>query len=362
VKKFLYILILVTALTSCGGEDRETDEVTTATWEQGDDLVPIAVEVLEVSRGRLVPYVEASGIIQGIKEAWVVSETQGPITQVSASLGQKVKKGELLLSVKNDLQRLNRDLALQQYQSAQLDFEGIEKTFKNGGLSRSDYNSARTRLLQSRASYESSLKAFEDTLIRAPFDGTIALLENTLTEGAFLSPSSRIALIIDTSQMKMEVALGERQVDLITPGQTVDLEIMSLNNREPIQATIEAVGAGSVTTTGSYPVIITWENTENGSIRSGLSARAIMKNSREEDKIIIPSTALIVRDRKASVIVAEEGRTRIKEVDPGDSLGGNTIITSGLEGGELLIVSALSALGDNYPIEISPIGKTGDWR
>lgn len=364
MKKVILGITIILFLFSCSGagENAGTDEVTTASWDQGDELLSVAVEVLEVSKGRLVPFVEASGTISGIREAWVISETQGPITNMQVSLGQKVKKDDILLAVENELQKLNRDLAMQQYESARLDFQAIENSYKSGGTSRSDYNAAKTRLLQANSAYETAADTYENTFIKAPFDGSVALLDSDLTVGSYISPGVRVASIIDTTSMKMEVSLGERQIGLIETGQEVSLEIISQSDREPISAVVEAIGAGSESTTGSFPVLVTWENKDNGSMRSGLSAKVLIENRKEIEEIVIPSSALVVRDRKTSVIIAQDGQTVIREVETGEALGGHTIVKEGLDVGELLIVSALSSLGNGNEVETSLAGKTGDWR
>lgn len=345
--------------TSCGPDD--ADQVTSSSWDQAGEYIPIAVEVLEVTEGKLIPYVEASGIIKGIREAWVVSAAQGQITSMDVALGGEVEEGQVLLTVENDLQKLNRDLALQQYESTRLDFQALESSYKKGGLSRSDYNSARTRLLQAETSWRAAEKSYGDTLLKAPFSGNVAQLDSSLVAGATLSPGTPVALIIDRSSMKMEIALGERQIGLIEKGQKALLTVSSSGSAS-VEAVVAAIGTGSESATGSFPVIITWKSNIDDTMRSGLSAKVLMENTAEEPQIIIPSSALIVRNRKESVITAVDGRAVIKEVVTGESLGGNTVVKEGLAPGEKLVVSALSSLGDNYLIETSEIGKTGDWR
>ncbi|MBB6479361.1 efflux RND transporter periplasmic adaptor subunit [Spirochaeta isovalerica] len=360
MKKVVIILLSVFILSACGSG--EADQVSSSSWDQAGEYVPIAVEVLDVTEGLLIPYVEASGTIRGIREAWVVAAAQGQITSMNVSLGQAVKADQVLLSVENDLQKLNRDLALQQFEATRLDFQALESSFRKGGLSRSDYNNAKTRLLQAETTYRSAEKSYKDTFIKAPFDGTVALLDSSLAEGTTLSPGTPVALIIDRSAMKMEISLGERQIGLIRKGQKATLRLSSDIEEDPVEAVVDSIGSGSESSTGSFPVIITWDNRIDDTMRSGLSAQVLMANTVEKPQIIIPSSALVVRDRKQSVIVAEEGRSVVKEVVTGESLGGNTVVLEGLSVGEKLVVSALSSLGDNYFIEPTEIGKTGDWR
>lgn len=360
MKHIILLSVIFIFFISCSGAD--DDQVSSASWDQSVELLPVAVEVLDISEGQLTPYVESSGIIKGIKETWILSETSGTIREVNASLGLKVQKGDVLLSVDNELQKLNRDLALQQFESAQQDFDAQKSSYERGGLSRSNFNAAKSRLLQSETAYKSAEKAYEATFIRAPFDGTLALLGDDFVIGGTLSPGAPVALVIDTSRMKMDISLGERQVDLISVGQEVEVLIASRADKRPLNAVVEAIGAASESRTGSFPVIISWDNPYNGSMRSGLSAKVLIKNTRETEQIIVPSSSLVTRDRKSSLFVAIEGKAQLKEVVTGESLGGHTVIREGVDSGDQLIISAITSLSDGYPVEVSLVGDTGGWR
>ena len=60
------------------------------------------MEVVEISKGIIAHEVRASGVASGIRESYVVAETQGKIESVSFSLGQYVEKGQLLAQIYKD--------------------------------------------------------------------------------------------------------------------------------------------------------------------------------------------------------------------------------------------------------------------
>jgi len=354
-------MLFIFIFLSCSNNN-SSDNTASASWTPDDSVLPLSVEVLEVSNGKLIPFIEASGLIYGQNEAWAVSETQGKITEISVQLGQRVKKGDILIKVENSLPRLNRDLALQQFESARHDYNAVEKSYNNGGSSKSNLNTARTRLLQTQAAYESATQVFDNTEIKAPFDGSIALIDNSLTVGTVLSPGIRIARVVDTSYMKMEIAVGERQIGILRKGIDANVIIPSGDNSHVVRASVSAIGSGSDPATGSYPVLITWKNEENREMRSGFSAKVEIATTGNNNKIIIPSSAIVIRNRIESVILAIDGKAVVRKIIRGETLGGHTVITDGLNIGDILIVSALSSLGEDYPVETSLIGKTGEWR
>lgn len=355
------ILSIFFILISCSKSKKE-DETGSASWIPEENISPISVEALEITMGQLIPYVEASGTVSGQHEAWAVSETQGKITEIAVQLGQNVKKGDLLIKVEDSLSRLNRTLTLQQYESSLHDFDAIEKSFQSGGSSKSDYNRARSNVLLAQASFETADKTFKDTVIRAPFDGSVALLDNTLALGSYLTRGVLVARIVDTTSMKMEISLGERQIGLISKGSKAKIIIGRGEYPLVVETMVTAIGSGSDPTTGSFPLLLTWKNDQEQKMRSGLSARVEIETDKEYKNIIIPSSAIVNRDRVKSVILEDNGKTVIRSIKTGESLGGQTVVTVGLEQGEILIVSALSSLGDNYPVITSVIGTTGEWR
>lgn len=354
----IIIFYFYISVSKPGGAD--SNSAATQTYDK--DLLPVAVEALTVSEGKLIPFIEASGIIYGTKEAWAVSETQGQIIEMKVIPGQKVLEGDVLLKVEDKLAKLNRDLALQQYESSKLDFEAIETSYKSGGFSRTDYNNARSRLLQAETAYESAAKAFKDTAIRAPFDGSVAVVDSKLSVGNYLSPGTPVARIIDISSMRMEIAVGERQVSLIKTGIKAEVTLSTGFREQIIEAKVEAIGAGTDLETGSFPVLIRWENNAGDQLRSGLSAKVSIQTIDETKQIIIPSSAIVMREGKESVIVDENDKSVIRPIEIGETLGGYSVVSKGLEKDEILIVSALSSLGMDYPIKSTIVGTTGDWR
>jgi len=131
---------------------------------------------------------------------------------------------------------------------------------------------------------------------------------------------------------------------------------------DKIIAEVEAIGSGTDRTTGSFPVLISWKNNSGENMRSGLSAKVSINTVDETKQIIIPSSAIVIRNRKKSVIVEENNKSVIKPIETGETLGGHSVILNGLEKDEILIVSALSSLGDDYSVETTIVGTTGEWR
>jgi multidrug efflux pump subunit AcrA (membrane-fusion protein) len=60
------------------------------------------------------------------------------------------------------------------------------------------------------------------------------------------------------------------------------------------------------------------------------------------------------------VFVARSGSVEEREVVTGRRLGNRVQIMDGLTDGEIIITTALSALSDGAPVDVTVRGKTGD--
>jgi membrane fusion protein (multidrug efflux system) len=330
--------------------------------EGSAEVKPLAVEALTVTRGDLVRNIEAAGIVSGINEAYVVSETQGIIQSVSFELGDRITAGQVLVKVDDTIPRLNMEQAKEQFEIAKLDLEATEKLFNDGSASKAEVARARSAVNGAQALYQSALKAFRDCTIRAPIGGYIAEKESGITLGNYLSPGLRVARLVDISSLKAELAVGEGQVSLVSEGAPATVLIPAASEQKLFEATVTAVAAGSDPATGSYPLIVTWKNPVGNTIKSGMSATVTIETQVQEPVVLIPSAAVVEQAGQSYVFTAEANRAAQKPVQVGRRIGNIAEILEGLEEGETLIISGLTALRRGDPVQPSVIGESGSWQ
>jgi membrane fusion protein, multidrug efflux system len=339
------------------------DSSTGATWEIGlEEQAPRAVEALEVTRGTLIPFIESSGNISGINEAYVVSETQGIIRDVRFEIGDTVEIGQLLVKVDDNIARLNMEQARQQWETAVTDLEAVEKFFKSGTASQSELTRARSTANGMRAMYESSSKIYEDSSLRAPISGQVASKEPSVALGNFLSPGFRVTRLVDMDRLRIELTVGERQVGLIEAGADAYITVPSAGDEIEFKGSVDAVAAGSDLSTGSYSLIVTSPNPMPQLIKAGMVSEVRISAKRTEPVIVIPSASIVYRNSQAYVFTVVDGSANPVEIELGKVLGNRAVAVSGLEGGETLIISGKSSIRPGDPVNPTIIGKSGEWK
>jgi len=356
------VLLAAIVLVGCGRPGTGRPGGPPAGVEGPAEAKPLAVEALEVTRGDLVRNIEAAGIVSGINEAYVVSETRGIIQGVSFELGDRISSGQVLVKVDDTIPRLNMEQAKEQFEIAKLDLEATERLFNEGSASKAELARARSAVNGAQALYQSALKTFRDCTIRAPIGGYIAAKESGITLGNYLSPGSRVARLVDISSLRAEVAVGEGQVSLVSESAPATVLIPAAGDQKLFEATVSAVAAGSDPATGSYAVIVTWANPVGTTIKSGMSVTVTIETRAQEPVVLIPSAAVIEQAGQSYVFTAEANRVAQKPVQVGRRIGNIAEILDGLEEGEILIISGLTALRRGDPVQPSLIGESGSWQ
>ena len=323
---------------------------------------PLAVEALTVSRGKLVGTIVAAGIVKGINEANIVSQTQGIIEGVNFDLGDRIGAEQILVKVDDTVAYYSMVQAQEQWETALLDLGITEKLFNDGKSSRADLSRARSAANGSRAAYEMAAKTYRDSSLRSPIEGFVAEKQNNIAVGNYISPGNQVARIVDLSSLKMEITVGEREITFLKPGYSASVVVPTGCPDVVFAGAVDSVAAGSNPVTGSYSVIVVWENSCGENIKSGMSGSVTVETAGEETVTLILSSALTRRGEVDYVYINENGQVRQRRVTAGRRVGNRVEVLEGLSGGEELIISGLSSLKEGTKISPKIIGESGSWR
>lgn len=373
--RLLVLVMIALAVAACGGppegasagggenEEGQGDEGSGATWQapaSGEAREPLAVEAVEVGRASLVADITASGLIRGVREARVVSETQGIIREVNFELGDRVEEGVVLVGLDEEIQRLQMEQAERQYETAQFELRATEQLAERGNASQAQLARVRANAVGAEAAYEQAKKRYEDRRITAPISGRIAGKNSLMTVGNYLTPNREIARIVDLGTLEMEIAVGEREVGYLAAGASATVRIPVCEDQGPQQARVASIAAGSDPATGSFPVVIRWENTCGDKIRAGMTANVTIEPQGTESVLVVPSQAVLTNQEGSFVYVATDDTAQRTPVEIGRRMGSRAEIVSGVSAGEVVIISGTSRLRDGDPVATTVIGTSGE--
>ncbi|MDC7240367.1 MAG: efflux RND transporter periplasmic adaptor subunit [Spirochaetales bacterium] len=362
MKKMFPVLLLI-LLISCGGESADT-ETAASGWEVSAK-VPVPVYTAPAVEEPFIAGLEASGIVEGAREAEVLSETSGLITAVNFEIGEYVESGDVLLKVEDRIPRISYESALRDFEAARIEFEALEKSFSTGGTSQLLYSQGRARLESARLRMEQARKSLEDTAVKAPFSGYISSRDPSIAVGSSIQPSAGVTHIADLSSYRIRISLGEDEISLVNPGDEAVVRVNALPGVD-FPAMVRAVSPGSRTGGGRFPVLVSW-STENGeSLKSGMSATVMIRPEYAgPPDLIIPAEALVRRDAQDYVFRIRDNGAEAVPVRILKSLGNRVSIAPVrgsdllVEPGDQLIVTGLASMAPGDPVVPTPLGEDG---
>jgi HlyD family secretion protein len=225
--------------------------------------IPVAVQTDKVTRRNLTEIVVANGKIQPVVQVKISPEVSGEITELPVKEGQVVKKGDLLVKINPDVYIAARNQAEAAYKSSvatkattQATLHKTEAEYKrNQGLFKArlvsdstfdeakanwevadaQVNSAEHQVEMAKASLDSAEESLAKTTIASPINGVVTKLNSQLGErvlGTIQNVGTEIMTISDLNEMEARVDIGEVDIVLMQPGQTVRLEVDAFKDRK----------------------------------------------------------------------------------------------------------------------------------
>lgn len=279
----------------------------------------------EVTRGRLVVSVSATGNLQPTNQVDLGSELSGTVEQVMVEENDHVKRGQIVARL--DLSKINDQVAksratvtASEASVAQAKATVAESRANlarlrhvaelSGGKvpSKTEMEAAEAAVLraeageanalasvkQAKAALNSDVTNISKGTIRSPIDGIVLSrkVEPGQTVAASLQAPVLFTIAEDLSKMELQVDVDEADVGLVKPGQPAYFTVDAWPGRK-YPATLTRVGYGAQTKDGvvSYKTILQVQN-DDLTLRPGMTATAEITTSVRDDALVIPNAAL----------------------------------------------------------------------
>jgi membrane fusion protein, multidrug efflux system len=327
----------------------------------------VPVDVAEAVKKKVPVRVDLVGTVTPIASVAVKTRVDTEIVQVHFRDGATVRQGELLFTldsraIEAQLHQAEGALAKDraQLEGAERDVRRYTELVAKSATPVTNLDNAKT----SAAAFEGAIKADEALIenlkvqlsyctIRAPIAGHLSMA--AVKVGNFVRQADLIPLatIIQTAPVYVTFALPQRSLP--------DLRRALVNE----SATIEAVVPGDTRRANGQVTMI--ENTVDPATGT-VPVRATMPNAddllwpgtlvtvqltfREEEAVIVPLTAVQVSQTGSFVFVVKNGVAKVQPVKVARILDAETVLESGLEGGETVVTEGQLLLTDGAKVAV----------
>lgn len=343
------ITALILGLSAASAEDTKT-------------ATPIAVEAVVARAQPLIEEVPVTGTITPVRQALLSAEVAGLIQDIHADIGDRVKKGDLLLTLDQELGSIQRDAALAEVarvrelladsrrRLAELQ-QLVGKNHVAETVVESLGSEVRERSAQLQAAQvetERLSAVLRRHQVAAPFSGTVSLREVDM--GEWVEPGTGLFELVDTDSLRADFRVPQRYFARIQPQTGIRVK---LDSGETFNAQVEHKVPVSRSESRTFLLRTTIDaRQQNLELIPGMSASAVLQLKNDQQGIAVPRDAVLrYPDGRITVWAAAPGSqwdavTEVNEqqVTVGLSFNGLIEIKTGLQAGARVIVRGNESL------------------
>ena len=305
-----------------------------------DDVKALKVETELVSLRTVIQKVNASGTIQPETEVKISAESTAFIDSITVKEGDRVYKGQHLISLDRKRILSNYNSASSSVRSAQARLKQelaskkrVESMYEQNLASdqeleavQASYEIANSQLEQAKANLDSRKDELDKARIMSPQDGIVTRIYKEVGEMAVggMFQADNLMIIADLSRMEVIIDVNENDVVSVSIGDTTEIEIDAFTDTlfygvvSEIAHMSEVAGMGSQQQVTNFQVKVRMLNVPQGT-RPGMSATADIITEKKENILSIPIQSLTARKDSDEMVFLVSDKMLAKEGDESKS-------------------------------------------
>jgi len=310
----------------------------------------IVVRVVTASTGEITSRLTATGKVISVQETALSPSGSGRIVALLATEGQSVGKGQLL-ALQDDAEDREHLVSFQAALNKSSDkrghlygnLEALRQVYAVGGIALQSVKDAEVEFREADASLRQAASevnqvqlSLEHKKIRAPFPGVVT--RRWLNIGEWGSPTTPIFTLTQPKERELDVMVDEFDEGVIATGQEVEVTCDAFPDKvrhERVLRVDPAVRKEGNANTVSVHVSL---GSDAPRLRFGQHVNAKINLARRSNIVRLPFDALITRDGRKFVAVAQRGHVHLKPVTTGIEDATQVEILNGARVGEEFIL------------------------
>jgi RND family efflux transporter MFP subunit len=396
-RRFVPSLLIASAIAAaaagaaCSAGDAKAKE--RAATPPTVQVSPVAATEQPIAR-----FIRATGSLMAEEQADVAAETAGRVISAPVERGTAVVQGAELVRLsptETDAQLKEAEANAAQLEArlglttggtfdvnavpevqnakagadlAQAEFARIKSLLDQRVVSQSEYDQRRTQAEAARQQYDAAKngasqqfqmlqaararvalarKAVADTVVRAPFSGSVA--QRLVAVGDYVNRGTKVAVVVRVNPLRVQLTIPEQFISAVRVGQPVNFEVDAYPGQQ-FTGTIKYVSPSLQADQRALTIEATVPN-PNGMLKPGLFATARIERTERTSGVLVPKPAVQVVSGTSRVFVVNGDHVEERIVTTGDTVGEQIEITTGLKSGERVASKNVGQLADGTKVQ-----------
>lgn len=371
-KRIIYFIAVGTLIVSCGAPEGDLelealklkrDSLKTALAEinlkiqEMDTTTTLIVPLVSAQKVEIkdfVHQVEVPGTVETDQHALINAESSGVIQQIHIREGDRVSKGQTLITIDSEILSSTMDELKTSLELAEYMFDKQQELKDKGVGVEIEYEQAKNQKLALEQKIKTLSSQKGKTIVRAPFSGVVD--DIMVNQGEMAAPQIPLLRIVNNNSVTVNATLSENLLAKVNVGTAVEMTFPSLDDTTIISA---------ITTKGNYidPTNRTFriqiEIKNNKILLPNQFAEVKVTDFSRKEAIVINSESILQDTRNNNYVYR-----LISSDEPGiygvekifitviKKFEGQACIQGDLNGGDLLVVKGAKGITDTDLVTI----------
>lgn len=371
------VLSLLASMTGCARHDDAAGGSRGAGGGAKAAAPAVPVSVASVERRDVPVEIAAIGAVQPRQQVVIKAQVPGELSEVHFREGQDVKAGDILFTIDPRPYQIAVQQAQAQFAADNVmarDAQDFADRLAGAGpaATERDVEAAKNKAASLKAALQTDQAAIDNaklklsyTEIRSPIDGRTGDLK--VDRGNIIKENeTELVSIMQIEPIDVAFSVPEGRLDEVRRRMssqtelTVDATIPGAASTEPVRGALTFIDNNVDRNTGAVTLKGTFANADRR-LWPGRFVNVVLNIDVRHDAVIVPSVAIQKGQKGQHVFVVAAGgqKVELRPVKAGGRLGEETIIESGLSGGEQVVTDGHTRLTDGSSISIKPpVGQT----
>jgi len=353
---YLSVLIALGFLVSCSSEPVKKKA-------EGFDLTVEVAKAKTIKQPELLSF---TGKLEAATHSRLSTRIMGQVEKVYVKLGETVKKGQLLLQIRNtDIlakkkqAEANVRVAETLLADAEKNLERYQSLFDKKSASKKELEGMQIQKQVAESKLQAArgmLVEVEETLkyanVRAPYNGRVT--KHFVKAGDLATPGMPLLSIEKKGGYDVIAKVPESEISQIKVGDFVEVELSAQDNRR-IPARVSEINPSALDSGNQYEMKLQLDDMKDSEFKlySGMFAKVLICMG-EENRILIPKSVLVERGQLVGVYtLSQSGTALLRWIRVGKTYGSSIEVLSGLSSGEQYVVPYEGKIWDGAKLKVT---------
>jgi membrane fusion protein (multidrug efflux system) len=311
------------------------------------------------------PQLRAVGSLHAVQGSDMAAEVSGLVTRVAFNPGDDVKKGTLLVQLRDDSDRAALAGARAAAQLAAVVYQRNQRLIRENAISKTEADTALSNMLATKAQVEAAEAAVEKKAIRAPFNGRVGIRQ--VDVGQYVSAGQVLVTLQQLNPIYVDFQIPQQQLSAVQVGSTIALTSDAVAN-QTFTGKVIALDPKVDPATRNLRVRAAVDNAAQ-TLLPGMFGTVLVTTGKPQRYITLPQTAVVYSPYGDTVFIVTDGKDATGKpeqtvlqrfVTVGDTRGDQVAILKGVNPNDDIVSIGQIKLKNGTPVLINNTIKMPD--